>query len=256
MTKFLFLKNEELLENIGKINPKEEEIIVPFFKNSDILKFSTKKSSSSKFVIYHHEKQSYECSDIPNVVKYLLGHKQKLSSRKDNSLKGALRRGRWDVISLPKVSIDFEGEKIVAPQRSKTNIFGYNNISWYASADVYFITNPFNKTKENLKYYLGLLNSKLYYAWLYYNGKRKGEYLELYQNPLSEIPIPKKNARLIKLIENRSNKLIKEFDNSIFNELNSNVYSLFDLTSEEIGTIENFYDSRHSNAKYNLKFTG
>ena len=29
----------------------------------------------------------------------------------------------------------------------------------------------------------------LYFIWLYYRGKRKGDYLELYATPLSEIPI-------------------------------------------------------------------
>jgi len=40
-----------------------------------------------------------------------------------------------------------------------------------------------------MKYILALLNSKLYYTWLYYRGKRKGETLELYVTPISEIPI-------------------------------------------------------------------
>ena len=42
-----------------------------------------------------------------------------------------------------------------------------------------------------MKYILALLNSKLYYLWLYYRGKRKGEILELYRKPLAEIPIKK-----------------------------------------------------------------
>jgi adenine-specific DNA-methyltransferase len=114
-------------------------------------------------------------------------HKEKLQQRRDNSLKGALARGRWDVMALPKTAIDFSGPKIVCPQRSKINTFGYNECDWYASADVYYITKP--NDSYSLKYILGLLNSKLYYVWLYNKGKRKGETLELYQKPLSEVPI-------------------------------------------------------------------
>lgn len=44
------------------------------------------------------------------------------------------------------------------------------------------------------KYLLALLNSKLIYFWLYYRGKRKGETLELYATPLSEIPIAETNT--------------------------------------------------------------
>ena len=79
----------------------------------------------------------------------------------------------------------FTSPKIVCPQRSKVNTFGYNECDWYASADVYYITNPHKD--YNIKYILGLLNSKLYYVWLYHKGKRKGETLELYQKPLSKI---------------------------------------------------------------------
>lgn len=39
------------------------------------------------------------------------------------------------------------------------------------------------------RYILALLNTKLYFQWLHHRGKRKGEMLEPYQNPLSEIPI-------------------------------------------------------------------
>ncbi len=86
------------------------------------------------------EKASYKLSEIPNIYAYLLEHKEKLLQRKDNSLKGALKRGRWDVMALPKIAINFEGPKIVAPQRSKSNTFGYNEIPWYAASDVFFIT--------------------------------------------------------------------------------------------------------------------
>lgn len=91
----------------------------------------------------------------------------------------------------------FTCAKIVCPQRSKVNTFGYNECDWYASADVYYITNPHKD--YHIKYILGLLNSKLYFVWLYHKGKRKGETLELYQKPLSEIPI--KRFHLISKIQ-------------------------------------------------------
>ena len=83
----------------------------------------------------------------------------------------------------------FVSPKIVCPQRSKTNTIGYNECDWYATSDVFYITN--SQKEYNLKYILGLLNSKLYYIWLYNRGKRKGEILELTAKPLSEIPIKK-----------------------------------------------------------------
>ncbi len=47
----------------------------------------------------------------------------------------------------------------------------------------------FQEYRRRLKYLLAILNSNLYFFWLYFRGKRKGEMLELYQQPLSEIPV-------------------------------------------------------------------
>jgi len=154
------------------------------------------------------------------------------------------------VISLPKIAIDFKGPKIVAPQRSPRNTFGYNEIPWYASADVYFIT---EKDKSiSLKYILALLNSSLYYLWLYHRGKRKGESLELYQAPLSEIPIKKiseneqkpfidivdKILSITKSDDYLTNSLkqakVKEYERQI----DQLVYQLYGLTEEEIRIVE------------------
>ena len=83
--------------------------------------------------------------------------------------------------------MDFKDEKIVTPYRSKNLRFALSNEEWYASRDVYYIV---KKNKDiNLKYILGLLNSKLYYTWYYNRGKRKGDMLELYAKPLKETPI-------------------------------------------------------------------
>lgn len=231
-------------EIICKISPTlfEKSLLKPLFKNSDIHRFYTDEMIT-KYVIYHHEKANYELCDIPNILEYLKLHKDKLQNRKDNSLKGALKRGRWDVMALPKITVDFCGPKIVCPQRNKVNTFGYNECDWYASADVYYITNP-NKD-YHIKYILGLLNSKLYYVWLYHKGKRKGETLELYQKPLSEIPIKKASPD----IQNSIVKIVDEIitlkksnpnhdTSSLERQIDAIVYKIYGLTDAEIKIIE------------------
>ena len=83
--------------------------------------------------------------------------------------------------------MDFNDEKIVTPYRTKYTKFALSTDEWYASRDVYYIT----KKKKNidLKYILAILNSKLFYNWFYYRGKRKGDMLEVYAKPLKEVPI-------------------------------------------------------------------
>lgn len=238
----VFIDDIDIMRRKFNTNQLEQNLLKPLFKNSDIYKYATSERVR-KLLIYHHEKATYKLSEIPNVYAYLSEHRTVLEQRRDNSLKGALRRGRWDVIALPKIAINFDGPKIVAPQRSKSNTFGYNEISWYATSDVFFITNP--EDGYTLKYILGLLNSKLYYVWLYNRGKRKGENLELCQKPLSEIPIKKATPSQQQQIVDLVNKILatKKTDpnantSALEREIDGIVYGLYGLTEEEIAVIE------------------
>jgi len=161
------------------------EIIKPLFKNSDISKHFSN-DSTNQYLLYidkniseNHLKNSY-----PSIYNHLLKYKELilLIRGKNNE-----NQKNWFRLDRPREEFIFTNDKICVPQRSRSNIFGLSFNDWYASADVYFI-----KTKDesyNLKYLTAILNSKLYYLWYYYKGKRKGEMLELYQKPLSETPI-------------------------------------------------------------------
>lgn len=140
----------------------------------------------------------------------------------------------------------FATTKIICPQRSPRNTFAYDDGQWYASADVYFITAKSGNI--NLLFILGLLNSTLYYHWLYHKGKRKGDNLELYQTPLSEIPIPKiteSNQHIADEITQCVDKILESkakdfaFDTSkLESKIDSLVYKLYSLSNDEIATIE------------------
>lgn len=215
-----------------------------FYKNSDIKKYCTN-TSTSKIIIFS---SSDTPTDVQTNIKSILQIYKPILVRireinKENTdYWHQLRRGT----AHPHI---FTCNKIVCPQRSKLNTFGYNECDWYASADVYYITNP--KGGYQIKYLLGLLNSKLIYIWLYNKGKRKGESLELYQKPLSEIPIFKAEVQdqndVIDLVEN----IINSKDNTISDDYNSNVekldmiiYKLYNLSESEIKYIESFYHSK------------
>lgn len=247
----VFIKTkEEIKSDIPVLNFLEKGLLRPLFKNSDINKYSCN-NISDKRVIYHYEKASYALTDIPNIFSYLLRFRDGLKNRKDNSLKGALKRGRWDVMALPKTAIDFEAAKIVTPQRSKTNTFGYNETPWYAASDVFFIMSKEN-SEVDLKYILALLNSKLYYQWLYYRGKRKGQTLELIAKPLSEIPIKKiplegQKPFIILIDKILSLASVHSCDpknppieqKKLEEEIDKLVYNLYELTPEEIEVVKN-----------------
>ena len=209
-----------------------------FYKNSDISRYCTNEATTKRLI--------FSSSDTPlseqEIIKSCLSIYQPILTkiREINNEKTEywhqLRRGT----AHPHI---FMCAKIVCPQRSKTNTFGYNECDWYASADVYYITNP-NKD-YHIKYILGLLNSKLYYVWLYHKGKRKGETLELYQKPLSEIPIKKASSD----IQNSIAKIVDEImdlkkcnpnhdTSSLERQIDVIVYKIYGLTDAEIKIIE------------------
>jgi len=80
----------------------------------------------------------------------------------------------------------FKGEKIIVQRKCAGQpSFSYSDFDCYVSATFYVIkTNRFN-----LKYLVGLLNSKLIAFWLKNKGKMQGDNYQLDKEPLLQIPI-------------------------------------------------------------------
>lgn len=230
------MKEYELLN----LKDKEKSIVKRLYKNSDIKKYICNLENELYLInLRYTDRPNLE--DYPNIEKHLLPYKNILLDRpQTGTLQSALANGYWYVMSTSR-RVNMEKEKIVAPQRSNTNTFGYNECEWYAMSDVFFITPLDNHF--NLKYILALLNSKLYYFWLYHKGKRKGENLELTQTPLSEIPIkdiPLKEQEVFinlvdRIIEGKKSGIdMRELEE----EVDRLVYRLYELSEEEIKIIE------------------
>ncbi len=164
---------------------REWAYIKPFFKNSDIARYKVAETTN-RYILYLHE-QVPDIRALPGIYRYLQAHEERIKGRMGANLRGAYRRGNWWVLNTPRLDMNFEDEKIVTPYRSNTLRFALTSEPWYASRDVYYIVK--RAPGVSLHYILALLNSRLYYQWLYHRGKRKGEMLELYAKPLREIPI-------------------------------------------------------------------
>ena len=147
----------------------------------------------------------------------------------------------------------FEVAKIVNSRRSKLNVFAIENRGYYEQSDIVITTiKPEARKLISLNYILALLNSRLYYQWFYYRGKRKGETLELFQKPLSETPIKKipetKQMPFIKLVDliltitknedYLQNPQKQTKVKALEAEIDRLVYKLYDLTPEEIKIVE------------------
>ncbi|GAA7888281.1 class I SAM-dependent DNA methyltransferase [Helicobacter pylori] len=140
---------------------------------------------------------------------------------------------------------DFEKEKIVYPCiMAKEPCFVYEEKGFYAPAPANIITGD----KIEIKYITALLNSKcIYFAMrkFYMGGGIEGE---LKTNNLEKIPIPKitpQNQKLADKITDGAEAILeaKEKDpkantQQLEKEIDALVYQLYNLTDEEIKTIE------------------
>jgi type II restriction/modification system DNA methylase subunit YeeA len=234
------LSNSEI--NTLNLTENEKKILKPWFKNSDILRWITFFNSNDNLLFLSKDlNEKYLQQYYPNIYIHIYKYKNIMISKRKNLNE---RLDKWFTLNRGTAHPNiFISPKIVAPQRSPKNTFGYNEVPWYASADVYFITQK--DENVSLKYILALLNSKLYYLWLYYRGKRKGEFLELYQKPLSEIPIkivPQMDQQpFIDLVDQilAAKKTNHAADTTAWEkEIDRLVYKLYELTDEEIRIIE------------------
>ncbi len=225
-----------------KLSEEERQIAKAFFKNSDIQKYYCS-TRPDRFLFY--VTRDIDISNYPTIRKHFEKYKQIVRNRSENrgEIQAALALGKWWVVFAARNVKLFLGAKIVSPQRSLSNTFAYNECEWFASADVYFIT---EKEKNiSLKYILALLNSNLYYVWLYHKGKRKGKALELYHKPLTEIPVKKVSSiqqkPFIALVDQilTAKKANPAADvSALEDEIDQLVYQLYGLTDEEIDIVE------------------
>ena len=159
-----------------------------FYKNSDIALYHVSNTPNYYLIYVNDIETEEELKRFPSIYNHLIEFKDVLLKRSINGvLESAYKRGKWWALTTDRPNIDFEGEKILCPQRSKINTFGYSASRWYAASDVFYIS--LNKKTYNLKYILSILNSKLILYWLKYMGKRKGDILELTLEPLQFIPV-------------------------------------------------------------------
>lgn len=155
------------------------QYLVPFYKNSDVRHYYTT-PETPLYLLYIDHADVHE-----DVLKWLSPFKEKLMCRRE-----VVKHVRaWYMLTWPRTRALFSNEKIVAPQRAKSNRFAYVKSDFHASADVYYITakadSPYSLPVLTL-----ILNATLTFHWLNHMGKKKGTLLELYATPLKNIPIP------------------------------------------------------------------
>lgn len=235
------LSNQEIKSL--QLNDREKDIIKDYVKNSNIYKYGTTLNEDK--LIY------LKWEDNIDIYPHIKSHLSRFKEILQDQVVRYEENYPWWALHRPRVQTIFDSdEKIIVPYRTKNNIFGYCEKPLYSSRDVFFITNI--RQDFNIKYVLSLLNSNLYYIWLYNKGKRKGETLELIAKPLSEIPIKKADKDIQNKFISVVDKIlaITQTEDYLQNEEKQNavkeyekqidimVYKLYELTYEEVLTID------------------
>lgn len=254
------LNNKEL--NDLKLQDDELLHIKDFYKNSDIKKYCISKNTKNFLIYVNNIEKEEELKKLTNIYKHIKSYQKILQNRSINGvLESAYKKGKWWALTTDRPNINFDGLNIVCPQRSIRNTFAISTTSFCSSADIYYISQ--NKPNYNMKYILSILNSKLIYYWLYWLGKRKGEILELYLEPLQYIPIKKADEqtqnKFVSIVDKilaitqtddylqnqEKQEAVKEYEKQI----DFMVYKLYDLTYDEVLTIDK--DFTLSEQEYN-----
>lgn len=225
-------------------NAAERRKLKPFYKNSDISAYTAARTPRYYLIdLFYPKDRATDMAQYPHLALHLARFKTKLLARKQNNngIQHALKEGKYWFGSVRR-RINFDGEKLVIPHRARSNMAAYTNGPWYASSDVYFITQP--QPGISLWYLLALFNSAPCYTWLFYNGKRKGNLLELYSEPLGNIPIPLPSAnvqhkleQLAKAIYTARQKNPQVDISAQQTAINRIVCKLFGLSAEEIQAV-------------------
>ena len=234
----VFVISESEKNNLN-LSKKDEELIKPLFTPNEIDRYKID-NKNEYWVIYTSSKfkNPIEIKPYPKLKEHLDKFRKIITT--DFKPYGIHRTRKEDF---------FKGEKILSIRKCQIPSFSFVDFDSYVNQVYYVIKTD----KINMRFLTGLLNSKLIYFWLYHNGKRQGEQLQIDRDPLIEIPIIKKENKevieavesiteLTKKLENlrldKERELIKKQIDSLEKKINNIVYDLYGISKEEIEVIE------------------
>jgi hypothetical protein len=225
-------------------------------RNSDIQKYSIK--YSGEYLLYLEDIKFFK--DLPEKINsYILSHKAELQKR------AAFKRGNcdWWRYTWPLHKEHFYKDKLYCPYLANTNRFALDAQNKYLGLTDTTVLYD-NGQKEDLRYFLALLNSELLSFRFRYIGKLKSNNIyEYVWNSVSKVPVKRIDFNNI-VEKNIYNELIEhtimqiEYSNKILNgnlsnmdknilsgqsnllqkEIDSLIYKLYDINKTEINLVQ------------------
>lgn len=234
-----FIIDEETRNQLISEDPRSQEIIKPILRGRDLKKYSY--DFSGFYLINSHNgvkslnmpRVNLE-KDYPALYNHLTKYLPKVKERYDQG-------DDWTNLRNCAYIEDFEKPKIVWGEISDKPKFAYDDSGYYAEATTFIMTG------EKLKYLLAILNSKLSEWYFLQIGTTTGMGTNRWKKYKIELlPIKVVSSEVENQLEMLVNKIIERKSensssdtSSIEGEIDTIVYSLYNLTNDEISVVEN-----------------
>ena len=236
----VFIVDEPKRIELIKNNKNSEVLIKPILRGKDVDKYSY--NWQNKYLITTYYGTHKIIDNYPAIKKHLSYYKEILETR------AQVIRGDHNWIELDqnpseRYLKEMEQNKIIYPNINKEFAAAYDDSGFLVNQKCFFIIG------DNLKYLLGILNSKLNFFYFKLIGASLGnagyDISKIFVNELPIIPADT-NLEIKKAIEGLVNQVIdykkqnKDADTKNFeSKIDQLVYKLYDLTSKEIEIVEN-----------------
>jgi len=157
-----------------RLTEAEKAIVKPYFTTTELRRYYAHRRNRL-WVIYTDANAIAHIKEYPHLKAHLDRFAGVITS--DNRPYGLHR---------PRDERFFLGAKIISLRKTDRPHFTYTDFPCYVS-QTFFVLKP---TDINLKYLLGVLNSRVCHFWLDRKGKKQGTALQVDKAPLLEVPIP------------------------------------------------------------------
>ncbi|MDX4059165.1 N-6 DNA methylase [Aliarcobacter skirrowii] len=229
---YLLLETKDGLYSkaLDKIVKVEKGLLKPMLKGEDISRY--KNLQNRYFVIFPYiledgkakpMSEEYIQENFSNGYKYLKENEEFLRGRE----KGKMDKEGWFLYIYPKSLSEFEQVKIITPEISLGANMSFDDGKFYHNTKVYSFIKKV-EIKEDYKFYLTILNSKIMWFFLKNTGyELRGGYFTFKTNFINPFPLPKlenleqqepfiqKADLMLEL-----NKKLQELKQNFINELN------------------------------------
>ena len=241
-----FVIDEAKRAELVAADPKSAKIIKPLLRGRDIKRYHV------KWARLYMLATGYDL-DIPSEYPRIFNHLQILGEQIESGITRARGKGlfnrddqgaNWWNLRACTYYQEFEKEKVIYPNMTKFLPFVYDQSGFYTNQKNFIIAGG-----NHLKYFTGYFNSKIAAKWICENcPELQGGTRELSKIFFENIPIPpviETNQHLVEKIEERVSKILAakhtnpDADTTALEkEIDQIVYSLYDLTENEIAIVE------------------